>query len=169
MDKQTHAWKERGLTAWYHLIPRGNVEGELISPATTKYLQIFTYSSRYFCPVLNKFGFSREIFLGPILTLEYSTYRLSRNFGKQLPLDIFIREFLKWATSKGFLVKCTPLTEKLSGYIRRGKFLLWAYNVNYYYYYYYYWYLALWPVWTETRVQSVDWYGSRYAASWASS
>ena len=30
----------------------------------------------------------------------------------------------------------------------------------YYYYYYYYWYSALGPVWTETRAQSGDWYGS---------
>ena len=30
----------------------------------------------------------------------------------------------------------------------------------YYYYYYYYWYSALGPVWTETTVQSGDWYGS---------
>ena len=28
------------------------------------------------------------------------------------------------------------------------------------FYYYYYWYLALGPVWAETRVQSGDWYGS---------
>jgi hypothetical protein len=30
----------------------------------------------------------------------------------------------------------------------------------YYYYYYYYWYSALGPVWTETRAQSGDWYGT---------
>jgi len=37
-----------------------------------------------------------------------------------------------------------------------------ARNMYYYYYYYYYYcrYSALGPVWTETRAQSDDWYGS---------
>ena len=42
-------------------------------------------------------------------------------------------------------------------------YFVWCYSCfiyYYYYYYYYYWYSALGPVWTETRVQSGDWYGS---------
>ena len=45
---------------------------------------------------------------------------------------------------------CSTLPHKRRDFGKKG----------YYYYSYYYWYLALGPVWAETRVQSGDWYGS---------
>jgi hypothetical protein len=50
------------VTAWYPFTQRERFCSDLMSPVIIKYTYVFVQSSRYFCPILIKFGFSRQEF-----------------------------------------------------------------------------------------------------------